>query len=132
MLRTAFCLTLAWLAMPVQAQEQISPEAFLDQAVGNTLTFRSFDSGSVVGEEEFLRRDLSVWVQPNGRCTYGKIEIRGPRICFIYEDFPDPDNCWLPFRYQDQIVVMAMGSGELQRVTEITDTPLSCEGAPLS
>lgn len=129
MLRLAALL--AALAGPVAAQEQITPDEFLDAAIGQTLTFRGFDSMNLVGEEEFLRRDLSVWAQPNGRCTYGKIEIRGPRLCFIYEDFPDPENCWLPFRYQGQLVVMA-GSGELQRVTDLSDQPISCEGAPLS
>ena len=89
------------------------------------------DQGRLVGEEQFLRRDLSVWTDVTGRCTYGQIEIRGPQICFIYEDNPDPENCWLTFRYKDQFVVMA-NSGELQRITEISDQPISCEGAPLS
>ncbi len=129
MLRTAAVLVCC--AGSLAAQEQITPDQFLDGVAGNTLTFTSFDSGSVVGEEQFLRRDLSVWAQPNGRCTYGKIEIRGPQICFLYEDFPDPNNCWLPFRYKDQFVVMA-NSGELQRVTKVTTQPISCEGAPLS
>lgn len=129
MLRAVAFLIL--LALPATAQDQISPEEFLDAATGKTLTFRPFDGDGLVGVEQFLRRDLSVWTDPNGRCTYGKIDIRGPRICFTYEDFPDPENCWLPFRYQGDLVVMA-GSGELQRVTKMSDEPLSCEGAPLS
>ncbi len=85
---------LKWLAMFVglagaaTAQEQITPDEFLDGATGNTLTFTAFDGGHLVGEEQFLRRDLSVWAQPDGRCTYGTIEIRGPRICFLYDDCP--------------------------------------------
>lgn len=128
--RALACLALLG-ATPVTAQEQISPEAFLEAAVGNTLTFRVYGSNTFVGEEQFLRRDLSVWATADGRCTYGEIELRGPFICFIYEDFPDPDNCWLPFRDDRGLLVMSENR-EVQRVTGMTQEPISCEGPPLS
>ncbi len=114
------------------AQQQISPDAFLDLATGRTLTFSDYGSGEMVGTEQFLRRDLSVWAQANGRCSYGRIDIRGPLICFLYENFPNPNNCWMPFQSESDLLVMSAESRQIQRVTAITDDPVLCEGAPLS
>lgn len=125
------CLCLGWAGLPLAAQEQITPDQFLDLAVGKTLTFRGYRSGALVGEEEFLRRDLSVWTDPAGRCTYGVIEIRGPQICFLYEDDPDPDNCWLIFRNEEELLVMS-DNLEVQQITRVRDVSLNCEAAPLS
>ncbi len=115
-----------------QAQDQISPEAFLNRALGKTLTFTDHQSGTVVGIEQFLRRDLSVWAETNGRCSYGRIEQRGPLICFIYEDFPDPKNCWMPFDDDGTLMVMSSSTFQTQRITAITEIPVACEDAPLS
>ena len=114
------------------AQQQISPDAFLDLATGQTLTFSDYESGVTIGVEQFLKRDLSVWAQSNGRCSYGRIDIRGPLLCFIYENFPNPDNCWMPFQQDTEILVMSAESREIQRVTKITTDPVLCEGTPLS
>lgn len=130
MLARAVALALS-LAGPAAAQDQISPDVFLDQAIGKTLTFRSFSTNKLVGVEQFLRRDLSVWTATNGRCTYGKIEIRGPLICFIYEDYPDPENCWTTYVAEGDLMVLSVG-GDVQRITQIETRDISCEGAPLS
>ncbi|MBD3662484.1 hypothetical protein H9Q16_00960 [Sulfitobacter sp. TSTF-M16] len=132
MLSRAFALSaLCICAGAAVAQQQISPEAFLDRAEGKTFTFRQYQGNAYVGTEQFLRRDLSVWATSTGRCTYGTITVRGPQVCFLYDDFPDPENCWLPFEYNGDLVVMAP-TGEVQRVTKITERPISCEGAPVS
>ncbi|MDF1728940.1 MAG: hypothetical protein P1U53_14450 [Sulfitobacter sp.] len=129
MLRLALILC---LLVPVQprAQEQITPEEFLDRATGMTLTFRSYRSGRLVGEEQFLRRDLSVWTDVTGRCTYGVIEVRGPLICFIYDDAPDPENCWIIYDDQGEMLVQSLT--DLQRITRIEKRDLNCGEAPLS
>ena len=132
MLKKAATLVLGlWLSGPLAAQDQISPELFLDQVVGNTLTFRGHSSNNFVGVEQFLRRDLSVWATANGRCTYGQIEVRGPLICFIYDDNPDPGNCWTPFVEDGDLVVVGV-RGDIQRITSIERRDISCEAAPLS
>ncbi|KEJ90011.1 hypothetical protein [Sulfitobacter donghicola] len=123
---------LSTLAVPAQAQDQLTPDGFLDIAVNRTLSFSSVLSGQLIGEEQFLRRDLSVWADKTGRCTYGRIEIRGPLLCFLYEDAPDPENCWIPFIDEGTLLVLATDSGETQRITDISDTPITCEGAPTS
>ena len=131
MLKPLICAVSLVMAGPIGAQDQISPEQFLDQASGNTLTFRSFRTNNLVGNEQFLRRDLSVWATANGRCTYGTIEVRGALVCFIYEDNPNPKNCWTPFVQDGDLVVVSL-DGDVQRITEFSKRDISCEAAPLS
>lgn len=119
-------------AAPTAAQEQIAPDRFLDLAVGRTLSFRSISNGTLVGIEQFLRRDLSVWAGEDGRCTYGRIEVRGPLLCFLYEDYTDPDNCWTTYNDDGRLLVMSQSSFEVQRISDISDTPVVCDGAPVS
>lgn len=118
-------------AAPCLAQTQITPDMFLDQAVGKTFTFTENRSGRTVGIEQFLSRKRSVWAAVNLRCTYGKIEVRGPLICFTYEDYPNPENCWMPFMDDAGLIVVSR-SFDIQRITEITEDPVICEDVPLS
>ena len=120
------------VASQAQAQEQLTPDNFLDLALNRTLSFSSIHTGMLVGVEEFLRRDLSVWADETGRCTYGRIEIRGPLICFLYEDAPDPKNCWIPFNDAGTLFVMSQNIGEVQLISDISDKPVICEDAPTS
>lgn len=117
---------------PAHAQTRLTPEAFLDQASGRTLTFTAHGTGAVVGVEQFLNRKQSVWANGNGRCTYGEIEVRGHLICFIYEDMPDPLNCWATFQDKGDLLVISTRSRQVQRVTQITDRPVICEDEALS
>lgn len=122
----------ALFATPAAAQDQMTPDGFLDLVVGRTLSFSSMRTGGLIGEEQFLRRDLSVWADQSGRCTYGRIELRGPLICFLYEDAPDPNNCWIPFMDDGTLLVLSKGSSEVQRISDISEESITCEGAPLS
>lgn len=122
----------ASMGLPATAQQQITAQAFLDKAVGKTLTFSNRSTGTVVGTEQFLRRDLSVWVGRFGRCTYGKIVIDGPLMCFIYEDDPNEDNCWMPFMKDDRLLVMHRTSFEIQEITRISTQTLGCPDQPVS
>ncbi|MGJ8625609.1 MAG: hypothetical protein ACSHXB_01505 [Sulfitobacter sp.] len=124
-------LAVLWGA-PCLAQSQISPEVFLDQAVGHTLTFTDVKDGHTVGIEKFLARNRSVWAPEDGFCSYGVIKIRGPLLCFLYEDYPDPDNCWMPFQDEAGLLVMSRSTFQVQRITAIDDTPVTCEDAPIS
>ncbi|MEP1768561.1 MAG: hypothetical protein ABJJ53_18235 [Sulfitobacter sp.] len=130
LVKTALLLALS--ASPIAAQDQISPDEFLDLAQERTLSFSSLKGGRLIGEEQFLRRDLSVWADATGRCTYGKIEPRGPLLCFIYEDSPDPENCWIPFLDDGTLLVMSQSSREIQRISDISTDPIICTDAPTS
>ncbi len=127
---TAFLFALC--SSQAVAQDQMSPDGFLDLVVGKTLGFSNVQTGRLVGEEQFLRRDLSVWADQTGRCTYGRIEVRGPLLCFIYEDAPVPNNCWVPFMDDGALLVLSKRTREVQRISAITEEPVICEGAPLS
>jgi hypothetical protein len=130
--RAALLIAALLAAAPAHAQEQLTPDAFLDLALDRTLSFSSLRSGMLVGVEEFLRRDLSVWADETGRCTYGRIEIRGPHLCFLYEDAPDPNNCWIPFNDEGALLVLSQSTGEVQRISDISDAPVVCDGTPTS
>jgi hypothetical protein len=131
-MRAAATLLACLIAAQAHAQDQMTPDDFLDLALGRTLSFSSVMSGDLVGVEQFIRRDLSVWADETGRCTYGRIEQRGPLLCFLYEDAPDPGNCWIPFNDDGTLLVMADRSGEVQRISDISEKPVICEGAPTS
>ncbi len=126
----ALCLILA-LAHAAEAQEQITPDAFLDRADQRTLTFELYPYGGVVGVEQFLSRARTVWATPDGTCTYGRIEVRGPQVCFIYEDLPTPEHCWVPYDQQG-LTVLISPQFNIQKVTEVSRQPVICEDAPLS
>ena len=117
-------------AHPTFAQERLSPNAFIDIADGHTLTFRHHPSGQLVGIEEFLSHDRTVWARDDGTCTYGRIILDGLYICFRYEDDPGVDHCWIPYDHADGMLVWS--SDDVQHVTSISDRPVVCEGAPLS
>lgn len=125
-------IIVALLASSAVAQEQLTPDGFVDLAHGRTLSFTNIQSGNLVGVEQFLRRDLSVWADETGRCTYGRIEQRGPLLCFLYEDAPDPGNCWIPFIDEGTLLVLSERTREVQRISDISEKPVICEGAPTS
>ncbi|WP_141134305.1 hypothetical protein [Jannaschia aquimarina] len=133
-MRVLICFLFSLAALPALAQEKpIPPEAFLNEAESRTLTFVMADDGSLVGIERFLGRDRTVWTQPTGRCAYGLVELRGPLLCFTYEDdAPGVEHCWTTFRLDDRLHVRSTLNGEVQRVEAITRDYVGCEGEPLS
>ena len=120
-------------AVPLaSAQERVLPDAFLDQVTGKTVTFIDRVSGQQTGVEQYLRRDQSVWADAAGRCTYGKIEIQGPYLCFLYEDFPEADNCWLPHILSGKLTLLSQKTWQIQIASDYTEEPVVCEGVPIS
>ena len=115
----------------VAAQEQLTPDGFIDRAVGNTLTFDQFDDGSRVGIEQFLTRVRSVWSRSDGTCTYGDITLQGAYVCFRYNDQPDVSHCWVPYEFEDRLFVQSI-DGEVQEITRISKAPVIYTDAPLS
>lgn len=115
------------------AQERISPEVFLDAAVGRTLEFRVFPSGDYVGTEEFLRRDLSVWRAENQDCVYGDVSVVNDQLCFLYDDDADGlATCWATFADDGTYFVATgePGAIEVQEVSSISEESLACPMKP--
>lgn len=115
------------------AQERMTPEAFLDFALGKTLTFETFPDGELVGVEEYLRRNLSVWRDRSETCVYGSVTVENGQVCFLYDS--DDDGmpvCWIPFLADDRWFVLNSdgGSREIQEITSVSEDGLQCPIKP--
>lgn len=126
-------LLLLALTGGAQAQERpVSPESFLDRVAGLTVTFRMAQTGSLVGEERFLDKMRSIWTRRDGTCALGDISIKGAKLCFVYDDDPLTDHCWLPFEFAGSLHVRSTTNGEVQRIAGMEKRRLECLGEPLS
>lgn len=126
MIRSAVPLVLC--AAPAWAQEQITADAFLDRLAGRTATFVMMGTDELVGIEQFLRRDRTVWARSDGTCAYGTITVDGPLVCFAYDDEPSGrKHCWFPFERDGTLLVLDDEGDEVQEISRITDTPVFCE-----
>lgn len=122
-------------ATGANGQTLITPEEFLDYAVGRTLEFHDVRFGALVGTEQFLSRRLTVWKRPDRACIYGEIEVTGRQICFTYERDPNPGPvCWWPFREGERVFVRIadFAKSEIQEARPLGDNPLDCPSQPTS
>ena len=124
----------ALLATGAPAQETLAPEAFLDLAQGRTLTFADAGTGALVGTEQFLSRRRTVWARADGTCAHGTVTIRGPEVCFEYDDDAPGEgpHCWWPLREEGGLAVRVADAAldEVQRIVAITDEPVACAAVP--
>ncbi|MEL6620277.1 MAG: hypothetical protein AAFY39_00050 [Pseudomonadota bacterium] len=131
MIRAA--LILLATALPAASQDQLAPDIFLDQLAGKTATFNVYGSGDLVGVEQFLRRDRTVWARSDGTCAYGTVTVDGPLVCFSYDDEPTTvRHCWIPFVQDGALLVLDDDGSEVQEVTRLTEDAVSCTPPPIS
>ena len=115
------------------AQERISAELFLDRVAGKTATFVMYSTGDLVGTEQFVRRDRTVWARADGSCAYGTVFVREGAVCFAYDDEPaGVTHCWAPFETDDRLLVVTLDGREIQEVTALSDAPVICSAPPTS
>lgn len=133
-LRSALAASaLACAATTAAAQEQpLSPDAFLDAVAGLTVRFELVPGASLVGVERFVDRDRSVWTRADGRCALGAVGVRGDKLCFVYDDEPEVEHCWWPFKDAGDLRVRSTRTGEVQRIAGLKERLLGCEGEPMS
>ena len=135
--RVAACAALA-LGMAASlgaAQSRITPDQFLDRAVGYTLRFELLGTGQLVGTEEFLRRDLTVWKPRGQACVYGAVTVEDGALCFLYDnEEPEEKSCWYTFDLGGRLMVRGLNlfDAEIQVVTQMSEAPISCPNAPTS
>ncbi len=113
----------------------MSADQFLDIAEGHTLYFHDVPTGRLIGVEQFLSRQFSVWKRNGETCTYGHITIEDGLLCFKYEDEPsDRKHCWYVFHDGDRILVRTpeLFRSVVQEVRKITKDDLGCPNAPTS
>lgn len=126
-------LFLAFLASSAAAQEvPVTPDAFLDMVEKQTVTFMLEQSDMLVGTERFIDRTRSVWTRSDGSCALGQISVRGSKVCFVYDDDPVTNHCWLPFEEAGNTYVRSTLNGEVQRIDGMEKRRLECLGEPLS
>ena len=131
MIRAALILLLG--AVPAAAQEQITAAAFLDRVAGRPATFVIMGTDDLVGVEQFLRRDRTVWARSNGTCAYGTVTVEGPLVCFAYDDEPTGrQHCWFPLELDGTLLVLDDEGDEVQEISAITDAPVICDPPPIS
>ena len=122
---------LALLAAPAIAQQSLTPDEFLDRVEGRTVEFSNAATGDLVGTEEFLSRDRTVWAEADGTCVVGYVTVEGPAVCFQYPDeYGDTKWCWWPFEADGQLHVRLTTSSSVQRATEVPNATVQCEGKP--
>ncbi|SDY83793.1 hypothetical protein SAMN05444004_103270 [Jannaschia faecimaris] len=126
-------LALVFCATNVAAQETpVSPDVFLDLAENQTVTFMLDRTDLLVGEERFINRERSVWTRSDGSCAMGDITVRGAKLCFVYDDDPGTNHCWLPFEETGELFVRSTVNGQVQRIAGMEKRRLECLGEPLS
>ena len=123
-------LLLLLLAGPAPAQERITPERFLDFAEDRVLDFSVPATGALVGREQFVGRDRSLWARTAEACVAGRVWVEDETVCFRYEDRPEIDWCWWPMIVEGRLHVMSTIDFEMQVVREAKGPP-PC-GTPMS
>jgi hypothetical protein len=87
--RLALAVCLA--AAPALAEPSLTAEAFDALTQGRTMTWSEF--GQVYGVEQYLPDRQVRWTVLGDDCITGHWFVRGPEICFLYEDNPTT-HCW--------------------------------------
>lgn len=91
--------------------------------------FYGLDGGAPYGAEEYLDNRQVRWSFLDGACLEGRWYAEAGRICFTYEDHPEPQ-CWIFERLEGRLVARFDGETsstdlyELRRARE----PLWCLG----
>lgn len=83
---------LALCATSISAQPLDTAQAFEDYVGGKTVFFHQGD-GRVYAAETYLRDRKVRWSLLGGACLEGEWWAQDGKICFVYENNPDP-LCW--------------------------------------
>jgi hypothetical protein len=126
-LAPAFAAMLA-LAQGASAQTPMSAEEFEAYVTGRTLTF-GFE-GQPYGIEEFRSGRRTTWAFIGDECREGHWFDRGEQICFVYDDFPEEEHCWIFWEGEQGLNARFMGEGNSTELYEVqrTSRPLICPG----
>ena len=121
-------LSFAVLALPATAQTLMSAPEFEAYVTGRTLTF-GFD-GTAYGIEEFRPGRRTTWAFMGEECREGRWFDRDEQICFIYDDEPAVEHCWVFWRGESGLNARFMGDEDGTELYEVqrSTRPLICPG----
>lgn len=113
---------------PLAAQTPMTAEEFEAYVTGQTLTFGF--QGAPYGVEEFRPGRRTTWAFMGEECREGFWFPRGEQICFIYEDRPSEEHCWIFWRSEEGLGARFMGEedGTVLHEAFRTNRPLQCPG----
>lgn len=119
---------LAGLAQAASGQTPMTADEFETYVTGRTLTFGL--EGMPYGIEEFRPGRRTTWAFIGDECREGRWFDRDEQICFVYDDRPDVEHCWIFWREDSGLRARFMNgesSTELYEVQRAT-RPLICPG----
>lgn len=117
-------VALAFFATPALA-EPMSAEAFERYTTGRTLMFHS--GGQPYGAERYLPGRRVQWSFLDGECKDGTWFPQGAKICFLYEDDPDP-HCWVFSKGPGGLSGVLQGDGAPVYEARDADEEMVCLG----
>lgn len=119
---------LACLALPLSAQTPMTAAEFEAYVTGRTLTF-GFE-GQAYGVEEFRPGRRTTWAFMGDDCREGRWFDRDEQICFVYDDMPEQEHCWLFWRSERGLNARFMGEEDGTELYEVqrSSRPLMCLG----
>lgn len=109
--------------------EPLSAEAFDAYTLGRTLSYSV--QGTPYGVEQYLPDRRVRWTFIGDECQDGVWYERNDNICFVYENDPDNEQCWL--FYQTDTGLRAVFQGPDGASTELYEVgqnaaPMACMG----
>ena len=122
-----YLLAFLLFALPVQAQTPMTAAEFEAYVTGRTLTFGL--EGQSYGVEEFRDGRRTTWAFTQDECREGRWFPRDEQSCFVYDDFPGEEHCWIFWQGDGGLNARFMGEGatELYEVQK-SPRPLICPG----
>lgn len=125
--RLVLVFFLSWPALPLTAEEIVSPEEFKKLSEGKTLYFTY--NGELFGIEQFYKRKRSTWQYSDGECVDGTWHAEEDLICFAYRGEPEVQ-CWHFLKTEEGYAARAEGADpELDlKLSFVDTTPLDCKG----
>lgn len=121
-------IALVSLATQISAQTPMSASEFEAYVTGRTLTF-GFE-GRAYGIEEFRPGRRTTWAFMDEECREGRWFDRDEQICFIYDDAPNVEHCWVFWRGETGLSARFVGDGNGTELYEVqrSTRPLLCPG----
>lgn len=128
-IRGAFVLlALMFATLPLRAQTPMGAAEFEAYVTGRTLTFGS--GGAPYGVEEFRPGRRTVWAFIGEECREGHWFAREEQICFVYDDAPDAEHCWIFWRSDSGLNARFISDTSDTELYEVENSPrpLICPG----
>ena len=118
----------ACLGTAALGQTPMSAAEFEAYVTGRTLTFGQ--NGLPYGIEEFHPGRRTTWAFMGDECRKGRWFDRDTQICFVYDDAPGQEHCWIFWRGDEGLNARFIGEGEQTELYEVqrSTRPLICPG----